>query len=357
MNFIRKFWDNGGFVLTVFLIWRFGLLVIGWWSVKILPFKASFPYIDEVLIASGLPQWLWQWGNFDGVHYLRIAASGYHGGDQTFFPLFPVVIRGLSYFLPNYFWAGFLAANLTAFLAALALYFLVKRDWGVSAARWAVVFLLAFPSAFFFGAIYTEGVFLLLVLLAFSFQRVGRLVFSLLAGLTRLTGSLIPPFFGAAGLGLYMGYLQINFSQPLYFLTAQASFKNARASDLFSLVSPPQVIFRYLKIFATADWSQWAFRVAMIELAAFLFGLGVLTFLSIKKRLPARYLVFSWAALLLPVFSGTLSSMPRYLLPIFPIYLFLAGIKNSFLKLIIIGAFLLWQAILACWFLRGYFVA
>lgn len=357
MKFILRFWNETKPILIIFLLWRIWLFLIGILSFNFLEFKASFPYIDQVLVLSRLPQWLWHWGNFDGVHYLSIAALGYREGDQVFFPLFPLGIRLLNLVIGNYVLSGLLLANFAALFSGIVFYLLVKRDFDKTTALWSVVFLFSFPTSFFMGAVYTEGLFLLLTVLAFYFQGLKSALFSILAGMTRLVGALIPPFFGLIGLALYVLYLQINFSKPLYFLTAQADFQNNRASDLFGLVTPFQVIYRYFKIFFTVDSSQYSFWVAAVEFSALVLGVSVLGYLTFRKIVSWRYLIFSWLALLLPIVSGTLSSVPRYLLTIFPIYIFFGRIKNKVCRIMVLIVSLIFQVILTVLFVRGYFVA
>ena len=111
MKFIEKY----KFPIAVFIIWRIFLFLVQLAGEKILPFKFSFPYTDTILIPSGLPNWLWSWGNFDGVHYLTIAKSGYDGfGTQVFFPLYPMLINGLSRLVPNYLLSGLIISKTKA---------------------------------------------------------------------------------------------------------------------------------------------------------------------------------------------------------------------------------------------------
>ncbi len=348
MKFIKKFYQENKSILLIFIIWRIGLLVTGYWSIGLLTFKASFPYIDETLISSGFPQWLWHWGNFDGVHYLTIAQHGYHGlvnNEQVFFPLYPLLIKLLNFFTRNYLVSGLILSNTAIFLAAIFLNKLTKNIW-------SVVFLFSFPTAFFFGSTYTESLFLLLILLTFSQNK----FFGLFTGLIRLTG-FFTGIFGAFGVGLYMLYLKIDFNNPLLFLFNQGGFQNARANSLTGLVTPPQTIFRYLKIIFTADPGNISYWVSILEISAFLLGVFILLYLSLKRKFPVSWLFFSWGILLLPSLTGTLTSLPRYLLAIFPIFIFLGEIKNKPTKLILAASFIILQIILTALFARGYFVA
>lgn len=334
---------NKAFVFVAFLVWRFGLFFFEWLGEKLLPFKGSFPYYDTVLASSGLPSWLWQWGNFDGVHYLTIASSGYDGfGTQVFFPLYPLLINLLGRII-NPLAGALLISNLSILLAALILYRMTKN-------KWAVVFLFAFPTSYFFGSVYTEALFLLLVLLTFSYSK----IFSLFAGATRLVGIFLGPL-AWVGLAAYSLYLAVRFDRPLFFLSAQGAFANSRADSLTTLVNPLQVIWRYLKIFLTASPSHYDFWIAGLEFAAFIFGVVVL--LKMRGKMPISWTIFSWGALLLPSLSGTFSSMPRYLLVIFPIFIGLAKIRNQRAKLAILSVFIILLGLLTALFTRGYWVS
>ena len=124
-------------IAKIFLVWRFGLLVVSFLASKILAFKFSFPYAGSLLISTKLPDWIWGWGNFDGVHYLTLANHGYDGfGTQVFFPLYPMLGH-----LFNNFWSLLLVSNLSIFLAAILFFKLVKKKFGGITAWWCVIFL------------------------------------------------------------------------------------------------------------------------------------------------------------------------------------------------------------------------
>lgn len=364
---VQGFKANVLFVSVVFLTWKLFTLVIAALGTNFLDFKASFPYSDTVLALSGLPQWLWHWGNFDGVHYLTIAKIGYDGfGTQVFFPLYPLLINTLTRITNSAIISGLVISNLSAFFAALFLFHFAKDKFDEKTAKWAIIFLFAFPTSFFLGAIYPESLLLLLILLTFTTKNIWAGIFAGLASGTKLVGVFLVPvlifknfwgFLGVTGVLAYLIFLWSKFNNPLIFLSAQSAFQNNRATTLASLVFPPQVLFRYFKIFTSASVANFDFWVAVLEFFAFIFGIAVLFIISRKKLAPTNILVFSWLALLLPTFSGTLSSMPRYLLPIFPIYIYLAKIQNTWLKSIILLISLILFGVLSTLFTRGYFVS
>ena len=159
-------------VVLLFLTWRLLTFSIAQIAPKIIPeFGAKFPYHQETLVGTGLSYFIWSQGNFDGVHYLRIAQDGYaYQFTQAFFPLYPFLVRLISYLtFGNFLVAALLLSNL-AFLAGLLLFYkLVKKNYDEKIAFWSCLFLLAFPTSFYFGAVYTEGLFFLLIISSFYF--------------------------------------------------------------------------------------------------------------------------------------------------------------------------------------------
>jgi len=131
---------------------------------------------------------------------------------------------------------------------------------------------------------------------------------------------LITIFLSAGGLLLYMIFLWIEFRDPLYFFHVQEEFGGGRSESLILL---PQVLVRYIKIFVTVDWQNWKFFAYTQEFALSILALTTLIVGWIKKLRPS-YLVFSSLAFLLPTLTGTFSSMPRYILVCFPMFLVIA---------------------------------
>src|SRR5215213_4012813 len=117
---------------------------------------------------------------WDSVWYLTIADSGYAGSTAraAFFPLYPLLVRGVGTVLGGSHAALLIAAflvSLAAFLAALALlYRLTELELGRRLARPTLLLLALFPAAVYFGAPYSESLFLLLAVGAFYAARTGR---------------------------------------------------------------------------------------------------------------------------------------------------------------------------------------
>lgn len=333
-------------------------------------FKGGFPYIDELLRATNLPDFLWKWGNFDGVHYLYLSQHSYSAdGLHVFFPVYPILIKVFSFIFGSPLVSALIISNISFAISLCLFYILVKKNFTESSARWACLFLACFPTSFFFGAVYTESLFFVLLLVSFINTGVLGLLASFFAGGTRLIGSLLLPAFAlnrklwlaglasVLGLVLYMTFLWWAYQKPLGFLTSQSLFKNARASSLSTLVTPPQVMWRYLKIFSTADPTAPAFKLAALEFGSFVFAAAILLLITFKKKCPHPWIVFSWLSFILPTLSGTFSSMPRYILLLFPIYIYLAELKNNYLKVSLLVMSTLGLFLCTVLFIQGYFIS
>ncbi len=146
---------------------------------------------------------------WDGLWYKLIAEQGYDGAPgfeggslayPAFFPLLPWLMRlGSDVFGVATETAGWAIANASFLAALVVLYRLVALDFDRTVARRAVVALAVFPTSFFFAAVYTESLFLLLAVGALYAARRGVWftagALGLLAALTRSQGVfLLLPF-------------------------------------------------------------------------------------------------------------------------------------------------------------------
>jgi Gpi18-like mannosyltransferase len=369
-------------ILILFLIWRFVDFLIIYFAPKFIPYLGFFPYKDQ-LVNYHLPGWISSLANFDGLHYVLIAKNSYSQFEQAFFPLYPLLIRFLSpLFFNNQLLAGLIISNVS-FL--LGLWFFVKylKIGNLKSKIWSLIFLILFPTSFFFGAVYTEGLFFLLVILSLYFLKKNKyllvIFFTFLASLTRLMGIflIIPIIFNfieknkrkkllllvfapILGLGLYCFYLLKTTGDPLYFLTTQPLFGANRSTHLIFL---PQVYWRYFKIFFTAALNSRYFT-SVIEFLIFTFVFGILT-LDLIKNCKLKIInwgmvglnLFSFSNLILPTLTGTFSSIPRYSLLSISFFIYLSEIKNNFIKTSILIIFFLLHIILLGLFRQGYFIS
>ena len=386
MNNKQIFWK----ILKYFLSWRITLFAVALLSIYFLPvFGGRFPYVDRVLEITHLPHWVWGFGNFDGVHYLRIAQDGYLAQySQAFFPLFPILIRIFAFVFPKvpsldtniftdpaFFYSGIILSNLFFLGALYVFYKVIEIDFKKDVAFLTVILLLVLPTSFFFGSIYTESLFILLAISAIYLIRKGNFfwaaIFISLSCATRITGVLLIPLYlievfrikkwvnyvwtliTPLGLFAYMYYLKLTFGNPFYFLTSQPAFGAGRTGS--SIVLLPQVLYRYAKIFLTTDVLTLPFFNAFLEFASTLIPLVFLIVFVKKMRL--SYWTFAITTLLLGTLTGTFSSMPRYsLIPVALLLPYLISRFRKYIKpfMLVSGAL---GVILIMLFIRGYWVA
>lgn len=372
-------------IISLAVVWRLALFGLSALADRWLEYRPSFPYAFERLAKMELPRWLYSWANFDGVHYLTIAESGYVGtaSIQAFFPLFPMIVRFLGQSV-----VGGVVLNFLLTILVLWLFFeLARKEYSKNVSLWAGAFLIAFPTSFFLGALYTEALFLALILGSFLVARNKQWLWAgllgALASATRVVGIAILPALlvelwlqkkpaslqsfvrtnwreislvslSALGLAGYMGSLWVLFADPLYFFHVQETFGAGRQTHLILL---PQVLWRYVKILWTArpfDWKYFSYAQDLI------LSLGVLTSLiGFFRKIRPSYLVFSLLTFLLPPLTGTLNSMPRYVLICFPIFFLLASEteKKPVLRAFLLTASVFLLIINTVLFIQGYWVA
>lgn len=377
-------------IIGTVLVWRIGLFAIGWWADAQLPYNPSFPYATELLVQPTLPSWLSKWASFDGVHYLTIMQRGYVGTGliQAFFPVFPLTVSILagSSSVVNLITTGLLFNVVVVIYLAWICYCLLRLDVTDESARWGVMAALLFPTSFFLVALYSETLYLALSLTALYWIRKHQWWWAAgliaVASATRITGIFLvlallaewasslswhaaqlkqqlPKILlvsGVASLGLlsYMAYLWWQFHDPLYFLHVQAEFGAGRSE---TIITYPQVVWRYLKMLMTVRPFDWKYYAIVGEFLA-----GVLPLLALfrwGRGLRLSYLVYGLACFLLPTLTGTFSSMPRYLLVVWPVFLGLAvwskAHRPSFILYLIFSSLLL--IINTVLFIQGIWIA
>jgi hypothetical protein len=299
---------------------------------------------------------------YDSEYYLSIATVGYNdplpgllprsgGGppiplNYAFFPLYPLLMRLLAVPLGLLGLSPLAAAALAGvslsvagtLVAMLALYDLTRNHLGELGAVRAAFYLLIFPTGFFLAQVYSEGVFVALAFSSLALMQRQRLGWaSLLAALAVLTRSI--------GVALTL---------PL--LLTWGGRLNAPPAALGPAVPPGRKwldgLWLLLPIAAYLAWSVSPQGVVFVELQANAFGRGLLwldasaqswlaaahalagpnrpaavyfglEFAAIfgalaacaftARRFPAVAL-FSLAAVLVPLTSGPLQSMQRYVL-------------------------------------------
>lgn len=380
--------SNFTFIFRSYLVWVLALLGIVFLSIKFLPLQINF-------LGGGVGNYLtnpflWVWGNFDGEHYLSIAQNGYQPLTYFFFPLYPIAVKIFSGIfgsgLASYMKSGILVSNLAFLASIIGLYKLLKIDFKENIVRNTILFLLVFPTSFYFASVYTESLFLALVVWSIYFMRVKKWHWAgILGGLsagTRIIGVVLlvvalieyfefrfPFKFNKkigwnilwlllipAGLFAYMLFVWDKTGDPLNFFNSVSIFGNQRSNDLVIL---PQVFYRYIvKVLPNLNYSVFtSFFPSVLELFVGILFLGLTIISFWKVRL--SYAVFLALGYLIPTLSGSFSSVPRYVLVLFPAFVVISlGLtRNKYLTFAFYLLSFILLIISLSFFARGYWIS
>ena len=345
----RRIRRGFAYCLWVFLGLRVGLSLVALAGVGLLPDidnAVGPPGWDPSPVTPGWHNLVTAWERFDGLWFLRIATDGYVDGDGSaaFFPLYPLLIRFLSPLLGGHpLAAAYLVSHLAAFGSMALLYFLTASEWGDRVARRTVLYLAVFPTSFFLLAPYSESLYLLLVLACLWGARRNRWAVAGLAGAAaaatrnvgvllvlplsveavhqwledrsglRLVRSLAWSALVVAGAGAYLLYWQGLAGDWLAPLHQQANWQREGSLPLATVIRGTREAFRFIGEcpggYHLVDW--------LIVLPALAAGVWV------ARRARPTFTTYTWINILAPLsFIFPLRpfmSVPRFLLPIFPI--------------------------------------
>jgi hypothetical protein len=367
--------------------WTLRPLALGG-SIRLLIFAAAVAGTRLIGLAGGarFPGMLEIWLRKDAYWYTQIAIHGYfwdRGVPLTanFFPLYPMSISivqhitGLFFGANSYLAAGMLVSSAAFLVACVLMFRLVSDRFGDQTAYLSVLLLGLFPFSFYFGASYTEAVFLACALLAFlgidrrNWWLAGT--GALLAGATRPTGlivglAVVVAYFvdwfrtrhrlrwdilalGLAPLGVaaFALYCWIHFGNPLAYTEAtsvgwQGHFQIAGLQYLLDILSHPQ---------------QWLHGALLNFIYAFLILVFLVACYPIYRLLGLSYTVFAFLSCVAPVLEfSVIKSSGRYMSVIFPVFIVLAYAlqKRPVLRDMTIIAFTLLLSVCVTGFAGGY---
>ncbi len=254
----------------------------------------------------------------------------------VFYPLFPIFVSILGLFLPSLISA--LIINSTLLLLSLVL--LVKlgklRNFDERKLKLTCYFLCFHPLSYFLSTPHSESVFLfLLTLTVYLIERLNKLHFISWALLliTRPSGILASP-------GLFIHYLLkkkdqkisiLGFSMLLIPLSLFYYF-------LYTITGDPLISFTNQKFWGRETLNLSNFNFNNISLFkpwssnlvhAILITLSVLSATLLTKKKDWGLVLIILLPLVVPSMGGSLLSIGRYSLALFPIYLGLVSIKDK----------------------------
>ena len=191
------------YILAIVLAWRIVLVFIPIFGEAVEGTRECCPEVLPTPIVSWQDAAFGTWHRWDALWYSSIAEHGYqYQGEREatnvgFFPLFPLVngvilrLTGLPVEA-----SGAIVSTVVTLLACIVLYKLtIGETDDPGTAQRTVLYLIAFPAAYYLAIGYSEALYLLCVLGAFYFARQGKWwwcgALAFLAGLARLHGALL----------------------------------------------------------------------------------------------------------------------------------------------------------------------
>lgn len=305
-----------------------------------------------------------QW---DAVWYVHVADSGYDTEQvAAFFPLYPLVVGGVSVVVGSTVVAGVLVSLVSAGAAAVLVSRLARPLLGPRGADDAVLLLALYPVAFVFTSVYPEALFLALSAGAFAAALRGRgweaAILAALAVATRPLGlALIAPLayllrprartrrellrpapllLLPVPLALFAWHLERRHGNAWLFLDAQSEYWSRHTptlGPLGGLWESAEAAYRgaaqlLLHLPRTGEGAYDRFdQIALWFVVHFVLLLAAVWLTWVAwRRLGPPYGLYSAALLVLALSSTStwfpLQSLPRYLLADFPLFLALASV-------------------------------
>lgn len=300
---------------------------------------------------------------YDAGHYMHLANQGYNRQEAAFFPLFPLAVRAITHLMHASPQTGVLLTSwIFAIAAAVVFYKWIEfelRNRKSKVSPWMALFLLAiFPTSFYMAAGYSESLFFFLsVSSLYAYRSKHYLlagIFLAIATAARVQAGalavfylvdylfeqpwrhhwpdkikLLPVVLSPLGIGSYMIFLWRAYHNPFEFIVAQHNWGRLSGNfvhNMLSSVTPPY-LFWYVPVMLIFLW-------------------------LIYKQLGKSWLIYSLVYLLIPLSSGRLDSLNRYLLALPPVFLALSlyePVSPKHLKYIYIvssGFILAWNVLL-----------
>jgi hypothetical protein len=311
-----------------------------------------------------------QFNRWDAPHYVDIARNGYvNTGDQAnfivFFPLYPVLIRIVTFDFAYINLSALLISNVCSIVAFIYLFKLVKLDFDDGVAQKAVLFLSVFPTAYFLSAPYTEGLFFALVIASVYYARLAKWplagILGMFASLTRIAGLLLlptlvveylhqngwkQPKIGVSKIGaniLWAGFSVVGFAVYLA-INSQVTgspftFLEIQRTHWYNTIDPLMgLTLAWGNVFGKAFPDNITIGAAPIVFAL-LGGLAVAA--GFLRRLRPSYMAYMVLTWMLAVSTSWWISVPRYVMAMFPMFILLGAIsRRRVVTFLIVAIFL-----------------
>lgn len=350
--------------VVAILLWKamtFGVIYVAW---AIFPFNTAL-YDANLRYGPASPtDFRAAFTTWDSQHFLRIADFGYQEGLLTnaFGPLYPMLIRATGWLTGDLVIAGLIVANLASGAALYLLYDLVRRRWNREVAFTALLLAMAFPTAFYLNLIYTEALFLLLLVTLFHALYLRHFAVAALAAfllpLLRLPGLVgviplawvlltdafrgrtlqfwrftLPRSFAfqwsprllyllapLAGFAAYLGYMHVELGNAFVAMETEKMYISDRG--LHNLLHPDRLFTDFFR----GDLYAHGYLNSELDRAFFV---AFLISLPVVYRVVDKPMFIFCAIIGLQPFLGSFMSYTRLVLVAFPLYIAYAGLLGG----------------------------
>ena len=351
-------------MVAPFLATRLMLVLVAWLAMSLLRhpvgpevWKIGAEGVQapvESHVSSDVQPLLNMWSRWDAGWYLSVARDGYaytpgQFSNTAFYPLYPLCMRAVHLLLPtntagSWMFAGIVVSNIALLIALCYAFLLVRREHDEETASRVVLYLLTFPTALFFSAVYTESLFLALMVATFYYGRQGKWWLAGICGgaatLTRSPGVLLAVPLAIEYLSQkswrlrkiradvlaivliplalvsYSAYLRLRFKNPMAVSDAQAVWGRKftwQWDAVANFFNEPLVV--HIGSHSIVDF---AFVLVFLALA-----------IATARRLSLSYSAYTIAALFFITAWGTFVSLPRYVLIMFPCFIVLGVLGKN----------------------------
>ena len=361
-------------ILIVALCFRLAAATVGFLANVTIP-----DYQDQGFTVLERPNPFWdRFARWDSGWYYGIAAKGYHyveGGrsNLAFFPVYPGLMAGLGRVLggaqEDYYFAGILISWLSFAMAMPLLYRLARFDLPADAARRATIYATVFPSAYFFGAVYSEALFLLTLVSAALAFRARAWTWGALAAIvmtaTRVNGVMFLPALallgwdaaadsrrdrrlaltaaavGLIGIGSYSIFVYSISGHPFEWYASITRWGYRPGGNplagLFAIAQ--QLLTRPYEFIVTERMAPYDTLNAVLATGA------LLSVPFIWMRFGRGYAAVVILGLLLPLSSGQYEGLGRYCSVLFPLPILFGSLKGETRHLGLLTSFVLFYTL------------
>lgn len=303
-----------------------------------------------------------RFARWDAGWYYGIASKGYvhvEGGrnNLAFFPVYPQLMglagRALGGTQQDFYFAGIIISWLSFAIAMPLLYRLARLDLSPEAATRATIYAAVFPSAYFFGVVYSEALFLLTLVGAALAFRTRRWAWAAVAAMvmtaTRVNGVMFLPALaligwyaadrsprdrsfamlaaacGLAGIGGYSAFVYSQSGNPFEWYDSITRWGyHPGGNPISGLLAIAQELLTHPRQFiATNPMAPYDTLNALAATGALI----AVPFLWM--RLGPAYALLVVLGLLLPLSSGAYEGLGRYCSVLFPLPILLGSLKGE----------------------------